>query len=145
MAELKDENYWKKRAFASETKYAMSQYRLDSLRKRSSDVVGKATNVAKTAKDMAQLYKDQADELQLESKQLNNQVKRMREAMNNSGISMSSIEDFIAKISDSDENYNHIKRTLIRACHPDKNRDVSSKLNKLYNELFRIINSMFGG
>ena len=145
MAELKDIKYWNRRTLQAESEAEISRRKLEALRTRSRNVVSKADKVATTAKELVKDYQKKSDEIELVNKQLENQIRRMREVMNNSGVSMSLFDEFLGRIADDDKSYNHIKRTLVRAAHPDKHTKAGPKMVKLYTELFRIVNSMFGG
>ena len=143
--EVRDKQYWNRRALIAEANLAISKEKMAKLRGRASDTVNKATKVATAAKDMATEAIDRADDFELQNAEVNKRLERVMEAVERGSAVVSELEQFLITVSQSTEVYTYIKRTLVRACHPDKHQDVDEETTEALNNLFIVVSNMFGG
>ena len=144
MAELKDRAYWNRRALIAEANEAISEGRLADLRERSTQAIAQAVRVANTAKELLEESQDSSDSIEMENAELKKQIKRIKESLMNGSEVLSAFEDFLMSMSSDSESYKYIKRTLLRACHPDKHQKTDKTTQMALNKLFIIVNSIFG-
>lgn len=143
--EVKDKTYWQRRALIAEANIIVNSQKMDALRKRSEQTVSKAARVSSDAKSLYEAEKERADSFEIDNAELEKQNKRLRETIQNGGGLISELETFLLELDVDSEEYKHIKRNLIRSSHPDKHQDLDTATEKAYNQLFRIINNLFGG
>ena len=145
MAELRDIDYWRKRCIVGESKHALAQARLEALRLRSSTAVSKAVRVANTSKELTKASNERADEAELDNERLSRQINRIKKnLMTGQGLN-SELEEFILSLDVDSDAYKLIKRTLMRAVHPDKHGKANKECISAMTEISQLINTLFEG
>ena len=145
MAELRDIEYWRKRCVVGESKHALAQAKLDALRIRSTEAVSKAVRVANVSKELTKASNERADEAELDNERLSRQINRIKKnLMEGQGLN-SELESFILGLEDDSDAYKLIKRTLMRAVHPDKHGKADKECQNAMTEISKLINTLFEG